>query len=69
MVVPAPLRKRLAVENGGPVMIHDENGVLTIESIDDAVRRAQALVRIYDPDGKGIVDELIADRRAEAARE
>ena len=34
-----------------------------------AIRRAQALVRRYVPAGRSLVDELIAERRAESARE
>jgi hypothetical protein len=33
------------------------------------VRRAQKLVRNFVPEGVSLVDELIAERRAEAARE
>jgi hypothetical protein len=33
------------------------------------MRRAQELVRSFIPPGVSLVDELIADRRAEAARE
>jgi hypothetical protein len=40
-----------------------------VYTIDAAIRRAQALVRQYVPAERSLVDELIADRRAEAARE
>jgi hypothetical protein len=35
----------------------------------DAIAKVQAMVRRYVPEGKSLVDELIADRRAEAERE
>ncbi|MGB3200312.1 MAG: hypothetical protein WBA99_05390 [Nodosilinea sp.] len=35
----------------------------------DAIAKVQAIVRRYVPEGKSLVDELIADRRAEAERE
>ncbi len=34
-----------------------------------AIKRAQDMVRRYVPEGVSLVDELIAERRAEAARE
>jgi hypothetical protein len=34
-----------------------------------AITKIQAMVRRYVPEGKTLVDELIADRRAEAERE
>ena len=36
---------------------------------DEAIRRAQALVRPYVGPGRSLSEELIAERRAEAARE
>jgi hypothetical protein len=35
----------------------------------EAIRRAQVLVRKYVPEGRLLSDELIADRREEARRE
>jgi hypothetical protein len=40
-----------------------------VRSLDAVVERAQALVRRYVPDDVSLADELIEDRRAEAARE
>ncbi len=34
-----------------------------------AIKRAQELVRRYNPEGRNLVNELVAERRAEAARE
>lgn len=69
MVLPARLRERLHVESGGLLIIREDEGRIVLESVDDAVRRAQALVRRYAPAAKGATDELLAERRAEAARE
>jgi hypothetical protein len=38
-------------------------------SLPASVRRAQAIVRRFIPPGVSLVDELIAERRAEAKRE
>lgn len=69
MVLPASLRQQLHVEGGGLLIIREDEGRLVLESVDDAVRRAQALVRRYAPEAQGVTDELLAERRAEAARE
>jgi hypothetical protein len=42
---------------------------LTASVVDAAIRRAQAMMRQYAPEGASVVDELIAERRAEAAKE
>ncbi|HEY6347099.1 MAG TPA: AbrB/MazE/SpoVT family DNA-binding domain-containing protein [Bryobacteraceae bacterium] len=46
-----------------------EDGGLILETGEQALRRAKALVRKYIPAGVKLSDELIADRRAEASRE
>ena len=69
MVLPIRLRRKLRVEEGGLLIIHEDEGRLVLESVDDAARRAQALVRQYAPQASGVVDELLAERRVEAARE
>lgn len=69
MVLPAGLRQQLHVEGGGLLVIREDEGRLVLESVDDAVRRAQALVRRYAPAAQGVADELLAERRADATRE
>ena len=69
MVLPVGLRQQLHVEGGGLLIIREDEGRLVLESVDDAVRRAQALVRRYAPGAQGVTDELLAERRADAARE
>ena len=46
-----------------------EEGSLRLETREQALRRARALVRKYIPAGVRLSDELIEDRRREAARE
>ena len=69
MVLPAGLRKQLKVEGGGLLVIRQDEGRLVLESVDDAVRRAQALVRRYAPAAHDVTNELLPERRADAARE
>ena len=46
-----------------------EEGALVVETREEGLRRARALLRKYIPEGVNLSDELIAERRAEAARE
>lgn len=69
MVLPANLHQQLHVEGGGLLLIREDEGRLVLESLDDAVRRAQVLVRRYAPAAQGVTDELLAERRVDAARE
>lgn len=69
LVLPPDLRRHLQVEMGGHVLIHEEDGRVILESAGSAVSRAQAIVRRYAPDARNVVDEFLAERRADAARE
>jgi antitoxin PrlF len=46
-----------------------EEGALVVETREQGLRRARALLRKYIPEGVNLSDELITERRAEAARE
>ena len=69
VVLPVALRRRLNFVRGGTLVIREEEGRLVLESADEAITRAQDIVRRFAPDAVGVTDELSADRRAEAARE
>ena len=69
IVLPVALRRRLNVVRGGTLVIREEEGRLLLESADEAITRAQDIVRQFAPDVVGVVDELSAERRAEAKRE
>lgn len=69
IVIPSDLRKQLGIEIGESVNLTIENGALTVMTRKQALRRAQAMVRKYVPEGFPLADELIADRREEAANE
>jgi bifunctional DNA-binding transcriptional regulator/antitoxin component of YhaV-PrlF toxin-antitoxin module len=47
----------------------DESGALVLETRDQGLRRARALVRKYIPAERSLSDELLRDRRREAAVE
>lgn len=69
VLVPATFRKALGVAPGDEVKLVLKKGVLELRSLDDAIREAQALVRRHVSKKKSLVNELIKERRKEAARE
>lgn len=69
LVIPAEIRRELGMNEGEPVVMRVEDGELRIWTLSEGIRRAQAIASTYVIPGKSIVDELIAERRAEAARE
>jgi hypothetical protein len=46
-----------------------DDGELRLATRREAIKRAQRLLRQYVPEGVSLVDELIAERRREAALE
>ena len=69
VVIPAVMRAALGVQVGDTVLLRFDDGELRILTPRQAIRRAQELVRQYVPAGRSLADELIAERRLEAARE
>ena len=69
IVIPAPMRKAMKLEPGDDVQVALVEGELRIIGRDAAIARAQALVRKYIPGDVRLSDQLITERRAEAARE
>jgi AbrB family looped-hinge helix DNA binding protein len=69
VVIPASVRTAMGIGDGDRVIGRVENGALIIEPVAAAVRRAQALVAKHARTHPSVVEELIAERRAEAMRE
>lgn len=69
VVIPAEIRKALRLEPGDEMLVGVEGREVRLVPRANAVRRAQDLVRCYVAPGRRLADELIAERRAEAARE
>lgn len=69
LVIPAEYRKALGVEAGDELVLSLESGSLRVSTPQEGIRRAQALVRSYVPAGRLLSEELIADRRQEAAQD
>jgi bifunctional DNA-binding transcriptional regulator/antitoxin component of YhaV-PrlF toxin-antitoxin module len=70
LVLPAKLRRAAGIEPGDTVTVELEGGVLRVLSLRAEIERIQKLMEPYRPkDGRSIVDEFIAEKRAEVARE
>jgi AbrB family looped-hinge helix DNA binding protein len=69
VVIPASIREALGLKEGDVLFARLEGGEIKLLTPEAAMRRAQAIVRQFVPEGVSLVDELIADRRREAARE
>jgi bifunctional DNA-binding transcriptional regulator/antitoxin component of YhaV-PrlF toxin-antitoxin module len=70
VMLPAWWRRQAKVGPANEVLAAvDESGALLLETREQGVRRARALVRKHIPAGLMLSDELIRDRRKEAAAE
>ena len=71
VTIPAEVLRAAGLEPGEPAYVHAENGSVVLENRATCVARIQREVAANwtgDPSAS-VVDELEADRRAEAARE
>ena len=69
IVIPAEYRRALGVRTGDELRLALINGEVRLSTKEQALRRVQARVRKLVPRGVSLVDELIRERREEAARE
>ncbi len=69
LVIPASYRREMGIEVGDTLMLSMVDGELRVRSRDAVISQIQAMVRQFVPEGVSMVDEFIADRRAEAAKE
>jgi bifunctional DNA-binding transcriptional regulator/antitoxin component of YhaV-PrlF toxin-antitoxin module len=67
-VLPVEVRRALGVADGGTLVVRLVDDEVRLSTPAAAVRRAQRAVRPY-LQGRSLSDELLADRRAEAAGE
>jgi bifunctional DNA-binding transcriptional regulator/antitoxin component of YhaV-PrlF toxin-antitoxin module len=68
-VIPAAFRDALGLSEGDVLFASIESGEIHLLTTAAAIRRAQALVREFVPEGVSLVDELIEDRRREVEHE
>jgi AbrB family looped-hinge helix DNA binding protein len=69
IVIPTEYRRELGVEPGDEIILHLDKEGLRLYTPDQAVARAQALVRRYVPGEQSLSEELISERREEAELE
>ena len=69
LVIPVEHRRALGLEIGDEVIVRVEDNELRILTRAKAVKQAQEKVRRHVKASRSLVDELRAERRAEAKRE
>lgn len=69
VVIPAGIRHALGLESGAPLAIRVVDGEIRITTRRAAMERARAAVMNATKGRRFLVEELIAERRSEAARE
>jgi AbrB family looped-hinge helix DNA binding protein len=69
LVIPAIFRREMGIAPGDTVIVDLDEEELRVRSLSSAIRRVQERMRELNPEGRLLSEELIADRRAEAARE
>ena len=69
IVLPAAFLEALGVEEGDQVQLALDGDAVRVLNRAAVLRELQARVRRFVPEGVSLVDELLAERRAEAAKE
>lgn len=67
--LPADVRRALSLSDGDTVLIEVVDGEVHLRPMRAAIRRIQDRTRPFRIEGVSVVDELIADRRREAAQD
>ena len=69
IVIPAPYRKELDIKPGDELIVQLDEGELRVYSRAEALKRLQDQVTRAVPQGVSLVEELLHERKKEAARE
>ena len=69
VLIPAELRQALGLQAEEPLQLYVVDGELRIVSRRQGIRRAQAIAAKARQPGVSVVDEFIAEKRADASRE
>lgn len=69
LLVPKELREAVGMRPGENVTLLVEDGELVVLTVAASTRRIREIAAQYSAPGRSLVDELIAERRAEAQRE
>lgn len=66
MSLPAGIRKRLGLEEGGAVLIEETADGIVLRTVTQAVARAQAIAKKYVGHPDASVDAFLANRRSDS---
>lgn len=66
MSLPADIRKRLGLEDGGAVLLEETADGVVLRTVDQAVAKAQAIARRYAAHPDASVDAFLATRRRDS---
>lgn len=69
IVIPAEMRRYLGIEIGEEVNLSIVDDELKISTSKNALKNIRKAVQLFKNSNKSVVDELIADRRREAAND
>ena len=69
IVLPAAIRKALEIHNGDVLVMSVNDRSVRLHTVDAALERVRAIARRKRATDLSIVDQFIAERRAEAATE
>lgn len=69
VLIPAQVRQQLGLREDEPLSLYVEDGEVRIVSRLQAIRQMQQRMGRYRRPGPGAVDELLRERRKEAARD
>jgi AbrB family looped-hinge helix DNA binding protein len=69
VVIPAEFRKAFGLEEGADVIVSRDAGGIRITPLREAIRQAQDYFASLAPPDVSLSDELLRDRRDEAARD
>ena len=67
--LPVEVRRELGIEKGGTLLLETVDGEIRLTTLKERVRRVQALARELLAGQQVVSEEIIAERRREAARE
>ena len=67
LIIPAPLRRELGLHAGDTIVIESDGDSLLLRSYERVLKEVQASFAPYRVPGGSAADELLAERRVEAA--
>ena len=66
IVLPAPARHALGIQPGDELIVVVEGQEIRLQTVAEAARRAQEIVKRYLEPGRSLADSLVAERHEEA---